>query len=177
MKYYQLELCGLKRKLPIVALSPKVKVASFNLLGDVELVQAAAGVLAKKLEKFDFDFLVGPEVKVVPLLQELSKLLGKERYIICRKQIMGYMVKPLVTRTKPQLVLDGVDRERLAGKKVAIVDDVISTGRTIKVVKELVREAGAEVVCVAAVLKQGEVENLEDEIIFLGQLPVFKIGS
>lgn len=174
MEFYQLELCGLKRKLPIVALGPKIKVASFNLLGDVELVKAAAGALAKKLEVYDFDFLVGPEVKVVPLLQELSKLLGKERYIICRKNIMGYMVKPLITRTKPHLVLDGVDQERLNNKKVAIVDDVVSTGRTIKVVKELMKQAEAEVSCVATVLKQGKVRDLEGDIIFLEQLPVFK---
>lgn len=174
MNYYILKLCGLTRRLPIVALSPKVKIASFNLLGDVVLVQATAEALAKKLKKFDFDFLVGPEVKVVPLLQELSKLLGKERYITCRKQIRGYMVKPLVTRTKPQLVLDGVDRERLRSKKVAIVDDVISTGRTIKVVKELMKEAGAEVVCTAAVLKQGSPKDLEKGVIFLKKLPLFK---
>lgn len=174
MKFYQLELCGLKRKLPVVALSPKIKIASFSLLGDVELVEAAARALAKRLEVCDFDFLVGPEVKVVPLLQEMSGLLGKKRYVICRKQIMGYMVKPLVTRTKPQLVLDGVDRERLAGKKVAIVDDVISTGRTIKVVKDLMKEAGAKVSCTAAVLRQGNPQDLEEGVIFLKKIPLFK---
>lgn len=174
MEFYNLELCGLERRLPIVSLGPKVKIASFNLLGDVEMVKVAAQALVEKLRGLEFDFLVGPEVKVVPLLQELSTLLGKRRYILCRKNVRGYMVEPSVSRTKPQLVLDGPDRGRLQGKKVVVVDDVITTGRTLEVIKALMQEAGAEVVGVATVLKQsGDSGGLEKGLIFLGKLPVF----
>lgn len=174
MDYYTLNLCGLTRKLPIVSLGPKLKIASFNLLGDGELVEKVAKGLEKEIKKFDFDYLVGPEVKVVPLLQVLSKKLGKSRYVILRKNIMGYMVKPISNRSKPTLVLNGPDAEILRGKKVLIIDDVVSTGRTIRVVRELMKMVNAEVVGAVAVLKQGEKqEDFEIPFSFLGKLPLF----
>lgn len=174
MDYYTLKLCGLTRKLPIVSLGPKLKIASFNLLGDGELVEKVADELVKEIKKFDFDYLVGPEVKVVPLLQALSKRLNQPRYVILRKNIMGYMVKPISNKSKPTLVLNGPDAEILRNKKILIVDDVISTGRTIKVVKELMKMIGAEVVGVVAVLKQGEKqEEFGIPIVFLDTLPLF----
>ena len=175
MDYYTLKLCGLTRKLPIVSLGPHLKIASFNLLGDGELVEKVAEELEKKIKKFDFDYLVGPEVKVVPLLHILSQRLGKPRYIILRKNIMGYMVKPISVRAKPTLVLDGKDSEILHHKRVVIVDDVVSTGRTVKAVEELMEAAEAKVVGVVAVLKQGEETiNLQVPFIFLRKLPLFK---
>jgi adenine phosphoribosyltransferase len=172
---YTLKICGLTRELPIVPLGPKLKIASFNLLGDGELVDQIAEELGKKLKKVDFDYLVGPEVKVVPLLQVLSKKLKKPRYIILRKNIMGYMTKPMTNKSKPTLVLNGPDAKILKGKKVVIVDDVVSTGRTIRVVQELMKIAGAEVVGAVAVLKQGEKEEeIEIPFTFLGTLPLFK---
>lgn len=175
MDYYTLKLCGLTRKLPIVSLGPKLKIASFNLLGDGELVEKIAKELTKEIKKFDFDYLVGPEVKVVPLLQVLSKKLDKPRYIVLRKNIMGYMIKPILNKSRPTLVLDGSDVKLLKSKKVVVVDDVISTGRTIKVVKELMQMVNAEVVGVVAILRQGE-KLVEAEIPFycLGELPVFE---
>lgn len=175
MDYYTLELCGLTRKLPIVSLGPHLKIASFNLLGDGELVEKVAQELTKNIKKFDFDYLVGPEVKVVPLLQALAPKLKKPRYVILRKNIMGYMVKPVTNKTKPTLVLNGPDAEILKGKKVVIVDDVVSTGRTIRVVKELMRMVGAEVVGAVAILKQGERQDeLEIPFTYLGTLPLFQ---
>jgi adenine phosphoribosyltransferase len=175
MNYYPLKICGLTRKLPIVALGPKLSIASFNLLGDGELVEKLAAALARKLKKTDFDYLVGPEVKVVPLLQALSKKTGKPRYVVLRKHIMGYMVKPISDKTKPNLVLNGSDAILLKGKKVVIVDDVISTGRTFKVVRELMRLINAEVVGAVAVLKQGvEQEKFEIPLFSLGTLPLFR---
>jgi adenine phosphoribosyltransferase len=175
MNYYPLKICGLTRKLPIVALGPKLSIASFNLLGDGELVEKLAAALARKLKKTDFDYLVGPEVKVVPLLQALSKKTGKPRYVVLRKHIMGYMVKPISDKTKPNLVLNGSDAILLKGKKVVIVDDVISTGRTFKVVRELMRLVNAEVVGAVAVLKQGvEQEKFEIPLFSLGTLPLFR---
>ncbi len=175
MEYYNLELCGLKRKLPIVSLGPKLKIASFNLLGDGELVEAVANKLTKELKKYEFDYLVGPEVKVVPLLQVLAKKLNKPRYIILRKNIMGYMTQPITNKSKPSLVLNGPDAKLLKGKKVIIIDDVVSTGRTIKVVQELMKMADAEAVGAVAVFKQGEKEEkIGIPFSFLGKLPLFQ---
>lgn len=174
MDYYTLKLCGLTRKLPIVSIGPKLKIASFNLLGDGELVEKVAEELAKEIKKFDFDYLVGPEVKVVPLLQALSKKLEKPRYIILRKNIMGYMVKPILNKSRPTLVLNGSDADLLKGKKVVVVDDVVSTGRTIRVVGELMETVEAKVAGMVAVLRQGK-RSIDSKIPFycLGELPVF----
>ncbi|KPJ70462.1 hypothetical protein AMJ51_01790, partial [Microgenomates bacterium DG_75] len=148
--------------------------ASFNLLGDGELVEAVAKRLEKEIKKFDFDYLVGPEVKVVPLLQVLSKRLNKPRYVILRKNIMGYMTKPMTNKSKPTLVINGPDAQLLKGKKVVIVDDVVSTGRTIRVAREIMEMAGAEVIGAVAVFEQGEKEKkIEVPFSFLGSLPLF----
>lgn len=174
MKFYRLKLKGVSRDLPIVSLGPKIKIASFNLLGDGELVEAVSKALVKKLREVNFDVLLGPEVKVVPLLHSLSGRLKKPRYVILRKNIMGYMVRPVSSKTKPSLVVNGVDAEYLRGKKVVIIDDVVSTGRTINVVKEVAESVGAEVVLTAAVLKQGEQkENIDAPFFYLRTLPVF----
>ncbi len=173
MDYYTLKICGISRKLPIVSLGPKLKIASFNLLGDGELVDKLAEELADKLKKEKFDYLVGPEVKVVPLLQVMAKKLNKPRYIILRKNIMGYMTKPVTNKSKPNLVINGPDAQILKGKKVIIVDDVVSTGRTIRVVEEIMKMVGAKVVKTLAVFKQGD-EEIKVPFTYLGKLPLFK---
>ncbi len=178
MEYFSLEICGLKRNLPIVYLGPKLRIASLSLLGDVELVEKAAQELLQLFAGVEFDFVVGPEVKVVPLLHEMSQILGKKNYIVCRKAIKGYMINPVVlpdVNRFPKfrsLVIDGADKELISGKKVVVVDDVVTTGSTLNAVEELMAKAGASVVGVCAILKQGEseVKNLR----FLGTLPVFK---
>jgi adenine phosphoribosyltransferase len=151
-----------------------LKIASFNLLGDTELVEKLSEEMEKKIKKIEFDYLVGPEVRVVPLLQSLSQRLGRARHVILRKQIMGYMTSPVTGKTKPTLVLNGPDAKMLRAKKVLVVDDVISTGRTLGVISELMESVGAEVVGVVAVLKQGE-GTLESKVPFsyLGKLPLF----
>lgn len=146
MDYYTLNIGCLKRKLPIVSLKPNIKVASFNLLGDRELVETIAQNIFRKIKKIDFDYFVGPEVKVVPLLHELSKLFNKNRYIICRKNIHAYMVSPIRSRFKPELVLDGRDTQEIKGKKVIIVDDVVSSGKTFSALEELMRMAAAKII-------------------------------
>lgn len=176
MEYYTLNILGLERKLPLVSISPRIKIASFNLLGDGELVEKIAGELAEKLKNTEFDFLVGPEVKVVPLIQSLAVKLGKPRYVILRKNIMGYMVSPVLGKARPSLVLNGSDAQLLRGKKVVIIDDVVSTGRTVKTLYELMEEVDAKVVCTLAVLKQGDEPLNEDvkDLVFLATLPLFK---
>lgn len=174
MKYYTLKIGELTRKLPIVALGPKIKVASFNLLGDREMVEELAKQLYKKIRSIKFDYLVGPEVKVVPLLHELSKLLKKERYIVCRKEIHAYMQSPIKSMQKPGLVLSGTDAGLINGKKVVIVDDIVTSGRTLYVVEELMKTAEAMVVAKITVFKQGDrLHEKQKDLIFLHTLPVF----
>ncbi len=173
MNYYELKINGLIRKLPIIALTPKIKVATFNLLGDRKLVEEIAVQMYKKIKDLDFDYLVGPEVKVVPLLHELSKLLDKERYIICRKNIHGYMISPIKTKFSPGLVLDGSDLQFIGGKKVIVIDDVVSSGKTISALKELMELANAKIVYKLAIFKQGSKTDTPSDINFLYSLPVF----
>jgi len=174
MEYFKLEICGLSRKLPIVPLGPKIKIASFSLLGDRLLVEALAKKLAVKLKKTDFDVLVGPEVKVVPLLEEVSRIMKKERYIVCRKKIHGYMINPLVSKFAPGLVMNGQDAEILKSKKAIILDDVVSSGATMESVERLIALAGGRVVAKMAILRQeGQAQTLKDTA-FLGELPIFR---
>lgn len=178
MEYFDIEISAVKRKLPIVYLGPKLRIASLSLLGDVELVEKTAAELLTHYKNIKFDYLVGPEVKVVPLLFEMSRQAGIERYIVCRKAIKGYMVKPLVLHPNDlmkrfkTLVIDGQDQEVVKGKKVIIVDDVVTTGSTLNAVSQLMLNAGAEVVGLCSILKQGDV-NIPN-LYYLGKLPVFK---
>lgn len=180
--YYTLEICGLKRKLPLIPISPKTRIASFNILGDTELTEKVAQALARKLKKIKFDYLVGPEVKVVPLIHELSRKLGHKKYVICRKSVKPYMISPTILKplsyfpkhVRP-LVIDGVDKEMLTGKKVVIVDDVVSTGVTIRMIKKLMEKIGTEVVATTAIIRQGEKQfDAIENFIYLAELPIFK---
>jgi adenine phosphoribosyltransferase len=172
MQYYNLKISGIKRRLPIVSLAPKVKVASVNFLGDTKLVKVASKALVEKFKKLDFDLFVGPEVKVVPLLQELSDAFGIERYIVLRKRIHGYMVLPVKSKEKPGLVMDGKDAKFIKGKKVIVVDDVVSSGKTMRVVDEITKKTGGIIVAHAAVFKQGEATDMEKDFIYIEELPV-----
>ncbi len=176
MNFYTLNLCGLKRELPIVVISPKMKIASFNLLGDAELVQAAAKEMASHLQNVSFDYLVGPEVKVVPLLQELSRLLNKDRYIILRKKIHGYMVSPISSHSPSPLVINGPDADLLKNSQVVLIDDVVSTGKTFREAEILLTSIKAKVVKGVVLLKQGEEPaEFNFPVEFLGHLPLFQI--
>ena len=180
--FYQLEICGLKRRLPLKSVAKNTKLANFSFLGDVELVEKIADKLAEKLKSYQFDYLVGPEVKVVPLIHELSKKLGRKQYVVCRKSIKPYMISPTVLKPLShfpkhvkQLVIDGKDKDLIRGKKVIIVDDVVSTGVTMRMVKKLMEKINAKVIACAAALSQGEkkFDELED-FIYLTRLPIFK---
>lgn len=179
MNYYTLKICGLERKLPIVAVGRNTSFANFSLLGDVELVDKLAEALAMKFKTLDFDYLVGPEVKVVPLIHGIAKRLGHSHYIVCRKSVKPYMTKPFILKPLPyfpkhvrQLVIDGADAALLKNKKVVVLDDVVSTGVTMRMMGKLVEKIGAKVVLFAAVLKQGEQFDGTPEVFCLGQIPV-----
>ncbi|MFT4416801.1 phosphoribosyltransferase family protein [Fredinandcohnia humi] len=177
METYSLKIAGLKRELPIIPISDKLKIASFVILGDTEIVSATAPLLAEKLT--EVDFLVTAEAKGIPLVYELSKLLNMKEYIVARKSVKPYMDDPLInqvvsiTTQKEQLLcLDGKDAEVIRGKRVALIDDVISTGESLKALEELVTKAGGIVVAKAAILAEGNAAERND-ILFLEKLPVF----
>lgn len=180
--FYKLKICGLTRKLPLKKISKNTRLANFNILGDRKLVEAISQELARKLKKYDFDYLVGPAVKVVPLIHSLAERLGYSRYIICRKSVKPYMVSPVILKPLShfpkhvkQLVLDGPDADLLKNKKVAVVDDVVSTGVTMRMIDKLMEKVKAKVVVHASAIRQGK--NQFDEIknfIYLAELPIFK---
>lgn len=181
MDYYDLKLCGIRRRLPLARVGKNTRLASFSLLGDVELVEKVAGVLEKKLRKVKFDYLAGPEVKVVPLVAELARRLKHKKFVICRKSVKPYMVSPIILKplayfpkhVQP-LVIDGLDADLLNGKKVVIVDDVVSTGVTMRMMKKMMEKVNAEIVLTVAVLKQGKQFDELGEFLYLGELPIFK---
>lgn len=175
--FYTLTVANVKRELPIIQINDDLAIASFVILGDTEMVCAAAKELAKKIP--EVDILITAEAKGIPLVFEISRILGHQKYIVARKSIKAYMDEPLInevesitTQKKQFLCLDSTDVEKIQGKRVAIIDDVISTGDSIRAVDELVTKAGGRVIAKAAILAEGDAAN-RDDIIFLEKLPLF----
>lgn len=180
MDTYELILCGLTRYLPLVHVGRKTRLANFSFLGDVELVDRLADAMTEELKKFQPDVLVGAEVKAVPLIHGIAKRLGQKRYVVCRKSIKPYMVEPIVLKPLPHfpkhvqpLVINKTDADFVRGKRVVIVDDVISTGVTMRHMKKLMEQIGADVILCAAVLKQGEQFDTLENLYYLAELPIF----
>jgi adenine phosphoribosyltransferase len=177
MKTYTLHVAGLTRELPIIKLSYDLSIASFVILGDTEIVKKTAPMIAKKLP--EVDFVVTAEAKGIPLAYEISKILNLNEYIVARKSIKAYMEEPIevevnsITTTNSQkLYLNNQDASKIKGKRVALIDDVISTGQSLKALERLVEKAGANVVAKAAILAEGDAKDRKD-IIFLEALPTF----
>jgi adenine phosphoribosyltransferase len=163
------------RTLPIVEVAPGVSVALFNMLGDTEVTEAAGIELAKVLPA-EVEVLVTPEVKALGLAHVLSRESGLP-YIVIRKTQKPYMIEPIakevisITTGKPQLlVLDGLDVVKIKGRKVAIVDDVVSSGGTLASLRQIIEEVGGEVVAVVAVFTEGKERP---DVMALGHLPLF----
>ena len=177
MKTYTLHVAGLTRELPIIKLSYDLSIASFVILGDTEIVKKTAPMIANKLP--EVDFVVTAEAKGIPLAYEISKILNLNEYIVARKSIKAYMEEPIevevnsITTTNSQkLYLNNQDANKIKGKKVALIDDVISTGQSLKALERLVEKAGANVMAKAAILAEGDAKDRKD-IIFLEALPTF----
>lgn len=175
---YPVEIAGIKRNLPVFEVKPGLRIAILNILGDTELVQAAAQALAAKLETLSYDLLVTAEAKSIPFAHALSVAAGKG-YIVLRKVYKPYMGEAIqvetlsITTGAPQtLYLDEKDRDLIRGKKVILVDDVISTGSTLQAMRLVATKAGAEVAGEAAIFTEGERAQWE-HIISLGHLPLF----
>lgn len=178
-KYYPIDIQGLKRQLHIVKVSDDLAIAAFIILGDVEACSHCSKLLAEKIP--EVDVLITAEAKGIPLVHELSRVMGISRYVVARKSIKTYMEEPLsvdvdsiTTVGIQKLYLPREDLYLVQGKRVAIIDDVISTGESLKSLEELVEQAGGKVVCRAAILAEGDAAD-RDDIIFLEKLPLFPI--
>lgn len=175
---YSVEIAGLKRDLRLFEIKPGLKIAILNILGDTELVQACAKELSKKLQGKQYDVLVTAEAKSIPLAHALS-VETKKPYVVLRKAYKPYMGVALkaetlsITTGQPQtLILDEKDIEMMKGKKVVVVDDVISTGSTLQGMRMILEKAGSSVVAEAAIFTEGDRAQWEN-IIALGHLPLF----
>ena len=172
---YTVELGGVKRDLPLVRVAPGIKVALFNIMGDTEIVKAVVPELAALLPE-DTEVLLHPEGKGIPLVYELSVYTGLP-YVVPRKDRKQWMLEPIstdvksITTGKPEKYwLDSRERPKMEGKKVAIVDDVISTGSTLEAMENLVTKTGGTVVARVAIFTEGDER---ENVAALGHLPLF----
>lgn len=175
-EYYTLKIAGVERQLKRFAVSDKLDIAAFILFGDVELTEACAKALLDKCP--EFDYIVTPEAKSIPLAYEMSKISGK-KYIVARKGVKVYMdnpveytVRSITTQKEQTLYLGHEDGDLLKDKRVLIVDDVISTGESLKAVIGLVQAFGGNIVASCAPLAEGDAADRND-IVFLEKLPLF----
>ena len=178
MDTYSLKVAGVTRELPFVAIDEKLAFASFVVISDTELVRNAAPLIAEKIK--NCDVIVTAEAKGIALAYEISKLLGHPYFVVARKSEKSYMkdsletsVKSITTASIQHLFLDGSDKEKIEGKKVCLLDDVVSTGDSLKALEDLVNKAGAFVEKKACILAEGDAAKRED-IIFLERLPLFR---
>lgn len=184
MDCYDIEFYGLKRSLPITLVSPTKMIANFNILGDVEFTEIAGDEMEKLLRKNKIipDCFVGPEIKIVPFVHHLAKRFGHKRYVILRKSVRGYMISPLQKNPEKfmpshvkKMVISKQDVEYLKGKKIVLVDDVVSTGATMTMLEYFMTELGADVIGKCSIFKQGEIYN--KPLFFLAQLPMIHLES
>ena len=174
---YEINVAGLKRDLPLCPISDTVMIGSFVIFGDVELTCACARELLKLAP--EFDYMVAPEAKASPLVHEMARQSGRNEYFLVRKQKKAYMNgvfetvdRSITTVGEQKLYMDGADAEKIRGKRVLILDDVISTGGSIAAVENLVGQAGGHVVGRMAILAEGDAVK-RDDILFLEKLPLF----
>ena len=175
--FYTLKLAGLERNLPLCPLNDELYIGAFVIFGDVELTCACARDLLKIAP--EHDILITSESKGIPLVYEMTRQEGKNKYVVARKMQKLYMsdvfscdVNSITTAKKQTLYLDGADAELMRGKRVLIVDDVISTGDSLRAIEELVVHAGGNIVGKMAILAEGDARD-RDDILYLEPLPLF----
>ncbi len=173
---YKMTIAGITRELPLCPLNEKLDIAAFIMFSDVELTVACAEELIKKCP--ECDVILTAESKGIPLAYEMSRQLGVP-YVVGRKSVKLYMtdpisvtVKSITTAAQQTLYLSKEKAEMLEGKRVLVLDDVISTGESLKALEELVERAGGTVACKAAVLAEGDAAD-RDDIVYLEKLPLF----
>ena len=175
--YYEMNVAGLTRRLPLCPLNDQLMIGAFVIFGDVELTTAAARELLKRAP--EHDVLITAESKGIPLVYEMARQEGGSRYLLARKAPKLYMknvftveVNSITTANRQVLCLDGEDAEYMKGKRVIIVDDVISTGESLRALETLVEQAGGQIVGRMAILAEGDAQS-RDDIIYLEKLPLF----
>lgn len=174
---YEIDIAGLKRELPICKVTDDLYIGAFVMFGDVELTVHCAEQLLKLAP--EYDYLIAPEAKAIPLLYEMARQSGAEKYFLARKVAKAYMsgvfevnVKSITTAAVQRLIIDTADAEQIRGKRMLILDDVISTGESLRAMEELVTAAGGIVAGRMAVLAEGDAIE-RDDIIVLAPLPLF----
>ena len=177
MAVYKMDIAGMERELPICPVNENLSIGAFVMFGDVALTEHAAAELLKRAPKCDY--LIAPEAKAIPLVYEMSRQSGIP-YLLARKKAKAYMsgvfrvdVQSITTAGVQTLVIDTADADKMKGKDIIIVDDVISTGESLRAMEELVGQAGGNIVCKMAVLAEGDAAKRED-ITVLAPLPLFK---
>ncbi len=174
---YEMDVAGLKRDLPLCRVTDDLYIGAFVMFGDVELTVHCAAELLKRAP--EYDYIIAPEAKAIPLLYEMARQSGAEKYFLARKGAKAYMtgvfeveVRSITTMHIQKLVIDTADAELMRGKRILIIDDVISTGESLHAVEELVKKAGGIIAGKMAVLAEGDAAR-RDDIITLAPLPLF----
>ncbi len=174
---YKMKIAGIDRALPLCPLNDELYIGAFVIFGDPELTTACAKELLKKAP--EYDYMLTAESKGIPLVHEMARLAGNQKYFLARKKPKLYMrdifeveVRSITTEGSQMLYLDGYDAALMKGKKILIVDDVISTGESLKALETLVEEAGGTVCGKMTILAEGAAQS-RDDIIYLEPLPLF----
>lgn len=174
---YKMTIAGLERHLPLCPLNENLYIGAFVIFGDPELTTAAAGELLRKAP--EYDYIITAESKGIPIAHEMARLAGNQKYFLARKKPKLYMtgvfevtVRSITTEGEQKLYLDRADAELMAGKRILIVDDVISTGESLRAIEELVKAAGGNIVGKMAILAEGDAKD-RDDLIYLEPLPLF----
>ncbi len=177
MKSYKMNIAGLDRYLPICPVNDELSIGAFVIFGDPELTTAAAKALLGKAP--EYDYLITAEAKGIPLVHEMARLAGNQKYFLARKGPKLYMtgvlevtVHSITTEKVQKLYLDKADADLMRGKRILIVDDVISTGESLYALEHLVKDAGGIICGRMAILAEGDATKRED-LIYLEKLPLF----
>lgn len=176
---HQMTIAGLQRELPLCAVSEELYIGAFILFGDAELTVACAEELLRRIPADSYDYMLTAEAKSIPLIHEMARQSGASKYFVARKGLKVYLTDPIhvtvnsiTTQHEQSLYLGGADAAMMKGKRILIVDDVISTGESLHALEDLVAQAGGIVTGRAAVLAEGDAADRSD-IVFLDKLPLF----
>ena len=177
MQSYKMKIAGLERALPLCPVNENLTIAAFVIFGDPELTTAAAKALLEKAPPYDY--LISAEAKGIPLVHEMARLAGNQKYFLARKApklymtgVMEVVVRSITTAAVQKLYLDKADAALMKGKRILLVDDVVSTGESLHAVETLVNEAGGIVCGRMTILAEGDAQN-RDDLVYLEKLPLF----
>ncbi len=180
-KYYHMNIAGCERDLPLCRLNDKLMIGAFVIFGDPELTTACAKALLARAPAYDY--MITAESKGIPLIHEMARLDGNRKYMLARKGAKLYMrntlcvdVHSITTAANQKLYLDGYDAALMRGKRILIVDDVVSTGESLKAMETLIAETGGIVCGKMTILAEGEAQERPD-LIYLEKLPLFDMDG